>query len=71
MRWLWRHPAAAALEGIGPFLKWLAYPVNIGSRAYMHWQQGSTTQEYRGAPIRAEGVNLVSKPCIMEIKLQQ
>jgi hypothetical protein len=68
MQWSWRHPVAAPLEGIRPFLKWLAWPVKIGSRAsYRHWQQGSTTQEYRAPPIRAEGVDLVSP---MEFKLQ-
>jgi hypothetical protein len=28
----WRHHAAAALEGIEPFLRWLAQIVNIDSR---------------------------------------
>jgi hypothetical protein len=50
MRWTWRHPVVVALQGIGPFLKWLARLVNIGSRAsYRRWKKGSTTQEYMGA----------------------
>jgi hypothetical protein len=71
VRWSLMHPAAAALEGIEPFLRWLARQVNIGSRAsYRHWQRGPLPRNIVVPPIRAKKVDLVSRPSPVEIKLQ-